>query len=176
MEKAILGGGCFWCLDTIFRRLKGVESVVSGYTGGHATDPDYRSVCEGLTGHAEVVEIMYDPSQIRYADLLEIFFAIHDPTTLNRQGYDTGTQYRSSIFTTDAAQEAEARHYVAQLEAKKIFDAPIVTQISPAGSFYPAEEEHQDYFERHGSAPYCRIVIAPKVRKFLEIFQNKLKS
>jgi len=176
MEKAILAGGCFWCLDTVFRKLAGVESVVSGYTGGHVANPDYRSVCEGLTGHAEAVEITFDPQVIRYVDLLEVFFAIHDPTTLNRQGHDVGTQYRSAIFTTSEEQKTAAAVYRTQLDAKGIFSNPVVTEIVDAGPFYPAEDDHQDYFEHHSSLPYCHIIISPKLKKFREIFKDKLKS
>lgn len=176
MEKAIFAGGCFWCLDTVFRKLEGVVEVVSGYTGGHSDTPDYHSVCEGLTGHAEAVAIDFDPDTIRYIDLLEIFFAIHDPTTLNRQGHDVGTQYRSAIFFTNETQQQLAQRYIEQLNAKQIFSAPVVTELTAASAFFPAEADHQNYFENNSNMPYCHIVIAPKLRKFKEIFQDKLKK
>lgn len=162
LETASFGGGCFWCVEAFFLRLKGVDSVVSGYQGGTVADPTYREVTTGRTGHAEVVQVKFDPDLIRYEDLLEVFFAIHDPTTLNRQGADVGTQYRSVIFTYTPAQKAAAEAKIKSLTDAGTFDDPIVTQVQEAPSFYPAEDYHQDYFRRNPNAPYCRLVIAPK--------------
>lgn len=164
-SRATLAGGCFWCLEAVFERLKGVGQVVSGYIGGHAPDPTYQQVCAGATGHAEAVEVHFDPSLITYRTLLELFFAFHDPTTLNRQGPDVGTQYRSAIFTHSAEQAEEARALIAELTAKDVFGAPIVTEVVPAGRFYPAEPYHQRYFERNPGQPYCMAMVAPKVAK-----------
>lgn len=165
METATLAGGCFWCLEAVFLRMKGVQSVISGYMGGHADNPSYEEVCSGETGHAEVVQVTFDPKQLSYADLLEVFFSIHDPTTLNRQGNDVGTQYRSAIFFHSPDQESAAR---AAIRAKASeFASPIVTQIEPATAFWPAEAYHQDYFARNPYQPYCAFVVAPKVKKFL---------
>ena len=175
-ETATLGGGCFWCLDEVFRQLRGVESVVSGYAGGTAQNPTYRQVCEGWTGHAEVVQITFDPSVISYRDLLDVFFTIHDPTTLNRQGADAGTQYRSVIFTHSPEQRATAEQVMAELEAKQVWDAPIVTQLEPAPQFFPAEDYHQEYYRRNASQPYCRIVIEPKVAKLRQKHLQKLRG
>ena len=166
-EVAILGGGCFWCLEAVFQQIDGVASVVSGYIGGHTEAPDYHSVCEGTTGHAEVVALRFDPARVSYATLLEVFFAIHDPTTPNRQGNDVGSQYRSAIFATTPAQLDEARVCVARLTAEGIFPAPIVTELQMAPRFWPAEDYHQDYFRQNGERqPYCLFVVAPKVAKF----------
>lgn len=162
-EIAVLGGGCFWCLEALFSRLRGVRSVQSGYCGGTTSDPDYRKVCSGLTGHAETVEIEFDPAVISYNVLLEVFFASHDPTTLNRQGHDVGSQYRSAIFCLSDAQRRAAQHCIAQLEAQQRFAAPIVTEIAPPQTFYPAEAEHHDYYLEHQNAPYCQAVIHPKL-------------
>jgi len=173
-EVATLGGGCFWCLDGIYRQLKGVESVVSGYAGGTKPNPTYREVCGGNTGHAEVVQITYDPSQITYRDLLDVFFTIHDPTTQDRQGGDIGAQYRSIILTHSDAQERIARQTIADVTADGIWADPIVTQIEPLKTFYPAETYHQDYFANNPNQPYCQVVIAPKVAKFRRKYLEKL--
>ncbi len=175
-ETTTLGGGCFWCLEAIFNELRGVEKVVSGYSGGSVPNPSYQEVCTGTTGHAEVVQITFDPQVISFRELLEVFFTIHDPTTLNRQGPDVGTQYRSVIFYHTQEQEAVAQEVITRLEAAKIWDAPIVTEVTPFKAFYPAEEYHKDYFERNPEQPYCRIVIAPKVVKFRKQFLTKLKA
>ncbi len=173
MEVATLGGGCFWCLEAVFDRVKGVESVESGYMGGSVDKPTYREVCAGTTGHAEVVQVTFDPAVITYRELLEVFFSIHDPTTPNRQGNDVGTQYRSAIYTHSPEQDATARATVAQLEPS--FGAPIVTEITPAETFYIAEDYHQEYFANNGGAPYCQFVVAPKVQKFMKYFSAKAK-
>ncbi|MDJ1422810.1 MAG: peptide-methionine (S)-S-oxide reductase MsrA [Candidatus Methanoperedens sp.] len=171
-----MGGGCFWCLEAIFNELRGVEKVVSGYSGGSVPNPSYQEVCTGTTGHAEVVQITFDPQIISFRELLEVFFTIHDPTTLNRQGPDVGTQYRSVIFYHTQEQKAVAQEVIARLEEAKIWDAPIVTEVTPLTAFYTAEEYHREYFERNPEQPYCRIVIAPKVVKFRKQFLAKLKS
>jgi peptide-methionine (S)-S-oxide reductase len=173
-EVATLGGGCFWCLDTIFRQLKGVESAVSGYAGGKKPNPTYREVCGGNTGHAEVVQITFDPSQISYRDLLDVFFTIHDPTTEDRQGGDVGPQYRSIILTHSDEQARIAREAIADVTAEGIWDDPIVTHIEPLTTFYPAEAYHQDYFANNPNQPYCQVVIAPKVAKFRRKYLEKL--
>ena len=164
-ETATLAGGCFWCLEAVFQPLKGVERVVSGYIGGRVANPSYEAVCSGLTGHAEAVEITFDPAVISYREILKLFFAFHDPTTRNRQGPDIGTQYRSAIFTHSAAQRDEATRVVRELGSDGTFPAPIVTEISPAGAFYPAEEYHQDYFRRNPEKGYCQAMISPKISK-----------
>ena len=175
-EVATLAGGCFWCLEAVFDQLKGVDSVESGYMGGKTPNPDYEAVCGGNTGHAEVVQVTFDPDEVAYADLLAVFFTIHDPTQLNRQGNDVGTQYRSAIFFHSPDQEATARKVVAQLTKDKLFSRPIVTEIVPAAQFYKAEEEHQEYYERIGGRnPYCSMVIDPKVAKFRKHFVDRLK-
>jgi peptide-methionine (S)-S-oxide reductase len=175
-EVATLAGGCFWCLEAVFDQLEGVESVESGYMGGKTPDPDYEAVCGGNTGHAEVVQVTFDPDEAAFADLLAVFFTIHDPTQLNRQGNDVGTQYRSAIFFHSPDQEATARKVVAQLAKDKLFSRPIVTEIVPAAQFYKAEEEHQEYYERIGGRnPYCSVVIDPKVAKFRKHFVDRLK-
>jgi peptide-methionine (S)-S-oxide reductase len=165
-EVATLGGGCFWCLDAVFRDVRGVESVVSGYAGGQTPHPSYEQVCSGRTGHAEVVQVTFDPQGVSYRELLEIFFTIHDPTTPNRQGADVGTQYRSIVLYHSPEQEQTAREVMAELQANRVWDAPLVTQLEPLETFYAAEEYHQDYFARHPNQPYCQIVISPKVAKF----------
>jgi peptide-methionine (S)-S-oxide reductase len=166
-QTAVLGGGCFWCLEAVFLEVRGVLAVESGYTGGHLPDPSYQQVCEGTTGHAEVVRIEFDDSQISFADLLEIFFAIHDPTTLNRQGHDVGTQYRSVIYWTDETQRDIAQAMIAALGREGVYGKdPIVTELTPLGRYYPAEAYHQRYFERNPGQGYCRMVVAPKVAKF----------
>src|SRR5918996_41101 len=164
-EVATLAGGCFWCLDAAFRLLKGVTKVESGYAGGTRPNPTYEQVCTGTTGHAEVAQVTFDPSIITYRDLLDVFFTIHDPTQLNRQGADVGTQYRSAIFPHSDEQRAEAERAIAELEASGAWDAPIVTPIEPLPKFYPAETYHQDYFARNARQPYCQAVIAPKIAK-----------
>ena len=174
-EVATLAGGCFWCLDAVFRGLKGVEQVVSGYAGGSVANPSYEAVCTGRTGHAEVVQVTFDPAVLGYRDLVEVFFGIHDPTTLNRQGADVGTQYRSAIYYHSAEQERTAREVIAALERDQVFDAPIVTEVAPFTQFYRAEEYHQDYFRRNPGQGYCRAVIAPKVAKFRKAHLERLK-
>lgn len=170
LQKAVLGGGCFWCLDAIFREVKGVTQVISGYAGGARPHPSYEQVCSGATGHAEVVEISFDDAVVDFDTLLDIFFAIHDPTTLNRQGNDIGTQYRSVVFCQDAAQEAAVRAKIAALTSAQVFAAPIVTEIAGAEPFWPAEAYHQNYFARHPQQGYCQWVIAPKLAKFRQQF------
>ncbi len=165
-EVATLGAGCFWCVDTLFRELRGVTSVVSGYAGGTRANPSYEQVCTGATGHAEVVQITFDPQQISYHDLLDVFFSVHDPTTLNRQGADVGAQYRSVIFVHSPEQRTMAERTIAEVDAQKIWDDPIVTQVVEAGPFYPAEDYHQDYYTNNPNQGYCRVVIGPKVAKF----------
>ncbi|CAE7641332.1 msrA [Symbiodinium microadriaticum] len=174
MALATFGNGCFWCTEAIFQRLNGVKSVNSGYSGGNIKNPSYREVCAGITGHAEVIQIEYDESVISFAELLEVFWKTHDPTTLNRQGNDVGTQYRSVVFYHNNHQKSEAEKYKAQLEAAEIWEDPIVTEISPFSVFYVADDYHQNYFNEHGSEPYCNLVIAPKVKKFKEVFKDRL--
>ncbi len=176
LEQATLAGGCFWCLEAVFLELRGIERVESGYAGGTVPHPSYEQVCTGRTGHAEVVLVTFDPSVIGYRELLEIFFTIHDPTTLNRQGADAGTQYRSAVFFHSSEQEATARDVIATLETEKVWDTPIVTEVVPFGEFYPAEEYHRDYYRRNPGQGYCRAVIAPKVAKLRKIFFEKLKK
>ena len=175
-ELATLGGGCFWCLEAAFLQLAGVESVVSGYAGGGMPDPDYRSVCDGDTGHAEVVEVRFNPGLIDYGSLLQAFFAIHDPTTPNRQGNDVGSQYRSVIFTHGDQQEKVARELIAELAAAKIWPAPIVTAVSPAPTFWPAEDYHQNYYANNPQQGYCQAVVAPKAAKLRKVFAGRLKT
>ena len=172
-EVAILGGGCFWCTEAVYLEVRGVTKVESGYTGGAQPNPTYEQVCTGETGHAEVVRLEFDPGVVSYRDLLEIFFTIHDPTTLNRQGNDVGTQYRSVIFHQSPEQEATARQVMAEMA--HVWDAPIVTEISPAAPFYPAEDYHQNYFAQHPLQGYCAFIVAPKVAKFRKTYANKLK-
>jgi len=169
-ELATFGGGCFWCTEAVFRELRGVEKVESGYAGGTVPNPSYEAVCSGRTGHAEVVQVTYDPSVISYRDLLEVFFATHDPTTLNRQGADAGTQYRSTVLYADDEQRRAAEEVIAELERDGAFADPIVTTLEPLDRFYPAERYHQDYYARNGRQPYCQIVIAPKLSKFRQKF------
>ena len=175
-QVATLAGGCFWCLEAVFLDLQGVESVASGYAGGRRPNPTYEQVCTGTTGHAEVVQIVFDPKQITFRDLLDVFFTIHDPTTLDRQGADVGTQYRSAIFYHDAEQKKVAEETIAQLNAEQLWDDPIVTEVTPLDKFYPAEDYHRDYFNRNPSQAYCRAVIAPKVAKARSKFLTKLKK
>lgn len=174
MEKATFGSGCFWCTEAMFQRLKGVSNVKSGYSGGHTDNPSYKEVCSGKTGHAEVIQLTYDSSVITYDELLEVFWKTHDPTTLNRQGNDVGTQYRSVVFFHNEDQKRLAESYRAKLEESKIWTDPIVTEISPLDKFYEAEVDHDDYYNQNSSQPYCAFVVAPKVKKFKEIFADKL--
>jgi peptide-methionine (S)-S-oxide reductase len=175
-EVITLGGGCFWCVEAIFDELKGVAQVESGYSGGHVANPSYEQVCGGGTGHAEVVQITFDPKVVSLKQLLEIFFTVHDPTTLNRQGGDVGTQYRSVIFYRDEKQKAVAEQTLKEIQASGIWDGRIVTELAPFQSFYQAENYHQRYFELNGQQPYCRMVIAPKVSKFREHYRNLLRK
>jgi peptide-methionine (S)-S-oxide reductase len=174
-ELATLGGGCFWCLEAVYDQVKGVESVESGYMGGERPNPTYEAVCTGTTGYAEVVQVRFDPGVIAYREVLEIFFGIHDPTTLNRQGNDVGTQYRSVIFHHSPKQEAIANEIIRTLTEEKLFASPIVTQVTPASHFYIAEDYHQEYFVQNPSQPYCAYLIDPKVAKFRQQFTDKLK-
>jgi peptide-methionine (S)-S-oxide reductase len=175
-EIATLAGGCFWCLEAVYDRLRGVESVESGYMGGQRPNPTYEAVCNGDTGHAEVVRVTFDPKALSYRDLLEVFFVIHDPTTLNRQGNDVGSQYRSAIFYHTPEQKAEAQKIIGELAREKAFADPIVTEVVSAGQFYIAERYHQDYFQNNPNQPYCHYVVAPKVAKFREKFARRLKK
>ena len=174
-ELATLGGGCFWCVEAVYEQVKGIEKVVSGYAGGLRPDPTYEQVCSGATGHAEVVQLEYDPELITYRDILEIFFATHDPTTLNRQGADVGTQYRSVIFFHDKGQKATAEDVVREVEETGAWPNRVITEISPFTSFYPAEDYHQQYYRNHPEQGYCRAVIAPKLSKFRSKYLEKLK-
>ncbi len=174
-DVATLAGGCFWCLEAVFDELRGVERVVSGYSGGHVTNPTYQQVCSDTTGHAEVVQVTFDPQEISYREILEVFFAIHDPTTLNRQGSDVGTQYRSAIFFHSAEQKAAAEDVLGQVNASGLWDRLVVTEIVPLQTFYPAEEYHQRYFERNPNQGYCRAIVAPKVAKFRKQFLSRLR-
>ncbi|HQY93052.1 peptide-methionine (S)-S-oxide reductase MsrA [Caldilinea sp.] len=175
LETVTLGGGCFWCLEAVYVELRGVEKVASGYAGGHVKRPTYREVCNGATGHAEVVQVTFDPSVISLHDILRVFFTIHDPTTLNRQGADVGTQYRSIILYHDATQQQVAREVMDEMAQQRIWPNPLVTELAPLGDFYPAEEYHQDYFARNPKQPYCQVVIAPKVAKFRKQYFQQLK-
>ncbi|CDG81198.1 methionine-S-sulfoxide reductase [Janthinobacterium agaricidamnosum NBRC 102515 = DSM 9628] len=172
-EVALLGGGCFWCVEAVYLEIRGVTAVESGYSGGQQAHPTYEQVCAGTTGHAEVVRLEFDPAVISYRDLLEVFFTIHDPTTLNRQGNDVGTQYRSVIYYQTPEQEAVARQVIAEMA--NVWDAPIVTQLQPAQTYYKAEDYHQDYFRQHPQQGYCAMVVAPKVGKFRKMHMNRLK-
>jgi peptide-methionine (S)-S-oxide reductase len=176
LDVATLGGGCFWCTEAVFDDLKGVVQVESGYSGGSVANPTYRHVCTGTTGHAEVVNITFDPAVLSFKELLEVFFTVHDPTTLNRQGADTGTQYRSAIFYHSDGQKAIAQEVIKEIESAKIWDAPIVTEVTPFKGFYKAEDYHQEYFAQNPDQQYCRIVIAPKVAKFREHYRERLKK
>jgi peptide-methionine (S)-S-oxide reductase len=175
-EVATLGGGCFWCLEAVFEQLRGVERVQSGYAGGTVADPSYHQVCTGTTGHAEVVQVTFDPAVVSFRDVLDVFFATHDPTTLNRQGPDVGTQYRSAIFYHSPEQKRVAEVRIAELNAAGIWDAPIVTEVVPLQAFYPAEAYHQGYFRANPRQPYCQAVVSPKVAKFRKQFAAKLKA
>lgn len=176
MALATFGNGCFWCTEAIFQQLNGVTKVVSGYAGGKVKNPSYKEVCTGLTGHAEVIQITYDPTKISYPELLEVFWQTHDPTTLNRQGADVGTQYRSVVFYHTEEQKQLAESYKKKLDESGAFDNPIVTEISPLSEYYPAEDYHQNYYKLNGSAPYCSYVIQPKLEKFKRVFKDKLKN
>ena len=176
LAHATLGGGCFWCLEAVYVDLRGVERVVSGYAGGDLPNPTYRQVCTGQTGHAEVVQITFDPQQLSYHDLLRVFFTIHDPTTLNRQGNDVGSQYRSVIFYHDDEQRRIAEVVMAEITAAGIWSSPLVTELQPLTLFYPAEDYHQDYYTNNSYQPYCQIVIAPKVAKFRRLYADRLKK
>jgi peptide-methionine (S)-S-oxide reductase len=175
-ETATLGGGCFWCLEAVYVELDGVVKVVSGYAGGHTSDPTYEAVCSGATGHAEVVQVTFDPGAITYREILEVFFTIHDPTTKDRQGADIGTQYRSVIFHHSPEQERVARDIIAELGAENAYGAPVVTQVEPLERFYPAEDYHQDYYARNPGQGYCRAVIAPKLAKFRKKWAPRLRT
>lgn len=176
VDTATFAEGCFWCTEAFFQQLKGVKKVVSGYSGGHVPDPSYEEVCTGTTGHAEASEIIYDPSVISYDQLLEAFWESHDPTTLNRQGNDVGTQYRSVVFYHNENQKEKAEAYKKKLNASGAFDAPIVTAIEPLRNFYPAENYHQDYYDNNPNQPYCQMVIRPKLEKFRKVFKDELKT
>ncbi len=173
IETATFAGGCFWCTEAVFQRLKGVEKVVPGYTGGNIKNPAYREICTGRTGHAEAIQITYNPEVIKYEELLEVFFATHDPTTLNRQGNDRGTQYRSAVFYHSDDQKEKAEGFIEELESKSVFENKIVTEVTAATTFYEAEEEHIDYYNRNQSQMYCQMVISPKVKKLNTYFKDK---
>lgn len=173
---ATFGGGCFWCTEAVFLRLRGVEKVVSGYMGGSTDNPTYTDICTGTTGHAEVIQVHFDPDEISFADLLEVFFATHDPTTLNRQGNDAGTQYRSAVFFHDEHQQQLAIDAIKALDDASEFSSPIVTEVSPASEFYPAEDYHQNYFALNPAQPYCNAVVGPKVQKFIRKFESRVKD
>lgn len=175
MDTITLGAGCFWCVEAVFKELKGVESVKPGYAGGKVKNPTYKEVCSGLTGHAEVAQIIYDPSVVSFDEILEVFFKTHDPTTLNRQGADVGTQYRSVIFYHNDAQKEKAEYYKNKLNKEKVWEDPVVTEIEKLDVFYPAENYHHDYFEQNPDQQYCKFVIQPKVEKFRKVFHDKLK-
>lgn len=176
LKIATLAGGCFWCIEAVFRVVDGIESVVSGYAGGTTVNPTYQQVCTGQTGHAEAVQLSFNPSKISYREVLEIFFSVHDPTTLNRQGLDTGTQYRSAIFYHNTQQQAVAEELVGELNKAHLWEKPIVTQLVPLGTFYPAEDDHQEYFSRRPEQAYCQMVISPKVQKFRKQWAKRIKG
>ncbi len=176
IQTATLAGGCFWCLDGAYRDLRGVITVESGYAGGHVSNPTYQQVCTSTTGHAEVVQITYNPDEIGFRDLLEVFFSMHDPTTLNRQGADVGTQYRSAIFWHDEVQRETAEAMIAELEQDGVFDDPIITEVSGLDEFYPADDDHQDYYRRNPNQGYCQVVVAPKLAKFRAKYAGRLKE
>jgi peptide-methionine (S)-S-oxide reductase len=175
MEVATLGGGCFWCTEAVFRELRGVKRVESGYSGGTVPNPTYRQVCTGNTGHAEVTQITFDPDVVSFKEILQVFFTVHDPTTLNRQGADVGTQYRSAIFYNDAQQKAIAEQVISEITKSGLWDRSIVTQVTPFEAFYKAEDYHQEYFKNNAGQPYCQLVIAPKVAKLRQSYRNRLK-
>lgn len=176
LETAVFGGGCFWCTEAVFQRLRGVKKVTSGYAGGSLPNPSYEAVSTGTTGHAEVIKVEYDPDEISYPDLLDVFFGTHDPTTLNRQGNDVGTQYRSVIFYANDEQKEKAEKAIQELSAQNVFDKPIVTTLEPLGTFYEAESYHKDYYNQNQSKPYCQVVISPKVKKLREKFAPLLRE
>jgi len=176
LDTATFATGCFWCTEAVFQQLKGVKKVTSGYSGGHVENPTYKEVCTGLTGHAECIQLLYDPKEVSFDELLQVFWQTHDPTTLNRQGNDVGTQYRSAIFYQNEEQKKIAESYKKELNAKKVFDNPIVTEIEPLKNFYPAEDYHQNYYNNNGDQPYCYFVIKPKLEKFEKVFKDKLKK
>ena len=176
LETATLAAGCFWCVEAVLDDLNGVEDVVSGYSGGHTENPTYREVCDGTTGHAEVAQIKFDPNVISFKDVLRVFFSVHDPTTMNRQGNDVGTQYRSAIFYHDDKQKQDAEEVIKEIIDEGIYDGPIVTEVTPFEKFWPAENYHQEYFLNNPSQPYCTAIVAPKVRKFRQKFADRLKS
>jgi peptide-methionine (S)-S-oxide reductase len=175
-EVATLGGGCFWCLEAVYQELRGVEKIESGYSGGDVPNPTYRQVCSETTGHAEVVQVTFDPDDVSYRDILEVYFTIHDPTTLNRQGADVGTQYRSVIFYHTDEQKRVAEEVISDLETEGIWNSPIVTEVAPFDEFYVAEDYHQNYFRNNGFQPYCQVIIAPKVAKFRKQHLERLKA
>lgn len=176
MEQATLGGGCFWCLEAVFEQLQGVSSVESGYAGGATANPNYRDVCSGATGHVEVVQVTFDPSVVSYSDVLNVFFAVHDPTTLNRQEHDVGTQYRSAIFFHTEEQKRTAEAKIQELNQAGLFAAPIVTEVVPLTKFFKAEDYHQGYFRGHPEQPYCQYVVSPKLAKFRKLFADRMKA
>ena len=176
LQTAVFGGGCFWCLEAVFTRMAGVQAVESGYMGGRRAHPTYEQVCSGATGHAEVIRVTFDPDEISYAELLDVFFTVHDPTTLNRQGNDVGTQYRSVIFYNSEEQKRQAEEAIAEINASKIFPDAVVTAVEPAQEFYVAEGYHQNYYAQNSNQPYCRFVIEPKVRKAEKVFAEKMRS
>ncbi|MEP6925421.1 MAG: peptide-methionine (S)-S-oxide reductase MsrA [Pyrinomonadaceae bacterium] len=176
LETATLGAGCFWCVEAVFDDLKGVEDVVSGYSGGHTKNPTYREVCSETTGHAEVVQVKFNPDELDYADLLRVFFTVHDPTTLNRQGNDIGSSYRSAIFYHSPEQKQAAEQVIREITTEGIYDNPVVTELAEATEFYPAEDYHQEYFANNADQPYCAAVVAPKVKKFRQKFIDRLKN
>lgn len=175
-EVVTLGGGCFWCIEAVFPELRGVESAVSGYSGGEVPDPTYEEVCRGRTGHAEVVQVTFDPDVVSLREILQVFFTVHDPTTLNRQGADVGPQYRSAIFYHTEEQRRVAEAVIAEMERERVWEAPIVTEVTPFTRFYPAEAYHADYFRRNPTQPYCQMVVAPKVTKFRKLFRDRLRA
>jgi len=176
LEVTTLAGGCFWCIEAVFKELQGVHKVISGYSGGTSPNPTYSQVCQGITGHAEAVQVSFDPAEISFEDLLNVFFSIHNPTTLNRQGADVGTQYRSAIFYHSPEQEMTAEKLIAELNQSNVWDNPIVSQLAPFDKFYKAEDHHQDYFANNPNQPYCSVVVAPKVAKFRKNFLDRLKK
>ena len=175
-QTAVFGGGCFWCIEAIFNRMTGVKSAISGYMGGHIDKPTYRQVCSGDTGHVEVVQVTYDPAQVSFRDLLDVFFTVHDPTQLNMQGNDVGEQYRSVVFYTTEEQREEAEKAIAELQASGAHSERVVTAVEPASTFYPAEDYHQEYFDNNRSQPYCQFVISPKIKKFEKKFAERMKA
>jgi len=175
-ELATLAGGCFWCIEAVFQEMEGIDSVVSGYSGGHVDNPSYEDVCREITGHAEVIHLSFDPAITSFKEILEVFFTVHDPTTLDRQGNDVGTQYRSAIYYHSTEQESTAREVISEVEAEDIWGAPVVTEIEPFSAFYVAEEKHQSFYRQNSTQPYCMFVVRPKVTKFREKFAHKLRA